>query len=403
MSRMRVLVTGARAPAALQFLRLLARAGAEVLTADSLNATCASRSGLTSGHRYLPAPAASFGAFADAARQCIRDSRIDVVLCTCEEIFYWAAAAERDPQSFAPFRRANPSFEQLAALHDKGAFPTLAASVAAQCNVGVPLSLRRPPLHPSHARWVVKPAFSRFAVRTRLRLSPDEAAAQLSAGGWVAQPMLEGRESCSWGYYAKGREVLYAAYEPIWRAGRGSGIGLRAVPGERQRAFGMAFASRLGITGQLAFDWITPDSGVPHVIECNPRATSGVHFLDSVSVMAGHALLGALHGQNVRPVVGVQEDIVLPWAMWMFHGLRLLRPAAGRSARTFLRHARDAEAARDDPAPQTVRVRARALSEIALISIRTRCSLIEASTQDIEWNGAPIGDTRPPWVDDISA
>ena len=45
------------------------------------------------------------------------------------------------------------------------------------------------------------------------------------------------------------------------------------------RAWVETFVAREGYTGQIAFDFIETEAGVMYALECNPRATSGVHLL----------------------------------------------------------------------------------------------------------------------------
>ncbi len=51
-------------------------------------------------------------------------------------------------------------------------------------------------------------------------------------------------------------------------------------------------------TGFIAFDFIDDERGVPHAIECNPRLTSGVHFMTRESL--GHALTSEEHTEPVQ-------------------------------------------------------------------------------------------------------
>lgn len=390
MTKGRFLITGARAPAALQWARLLGRSGHEVVLADSMARSAAYRSRWVGSHVVLPSPALDFGAFFAASKRAVERWKPDVIICTCEEIFYWAKAAELDPEGFVPYRRANPPFKTLRVLHDKGRFARLAQSAAAESGVRVP-EMRRFG-RPGEGRWVCKPAFSRFATKTRLGLTGEEAGDQIRQPGWIAQRQITGREYCTWAFFVEGREVCSTAYEPVYRAGRGSGIGLRAVNEGRSAAFARNLASRLNYTGQLAFDWIENDDGC-HVLECNPRSTSGIHFLDRHSEKAGPAVTRALEGAPFQPVCGAQEDVAVKWAMLLFGGIQMLRPWAGAGRRAFFRKARDAEHDPEDPLPSSGRAMLEAFGEILWRALKERSGLLIASTADIEWNGNRFWET----------
>jgi hypothetical protein len=384
MTKIKYLITGARAPAALQLARILGRSGHEVVLADSMAHSISYKSKWVSSHVVLPPPALQFSDFVTAAKRAVAQLKTEIIICTCEEIFYWAKAAELDPAGFAPYRRANPPFKTLRVLHHKGVFARLAKSVAAESGVQVPVT--RCFGNPGAGRWVCKPAFSRFAVLTRLGLSAEEAGEQIKQPGWIAQQQVAGREFCTWAFFVNGKEVCAAAYQPVYRAGKGSGIGLRAVEEGRSAAFARNLASRLNYTGQLAFDWIENDSGC-HVLECNPRSTSGIHFLDCHSGEAGRAISHALDGAPFQAVSGAQEDLAVKWAMLMFGALRMLRPRAGASERVFFMKARDVERDAADPLPSSGRTLLGAFCEITMRAIKLRSGLLTASTADIEWNG----------------
>lgn len=384
MTASKYLITGARAPAALQLARILGRSGYEVFLADSMARSTSYISKWVSSHVVLPPPALQFSAFFGAAKRAVEELMPETIICTCEEIFYWAKSAEIDPETFAPYLRANPPFKTLRALHHKGVFARLAKSAAAESGVHVPVTRSFGKM--GEGRWVCKPAFSRFAVLTRLGLSAKEAEEQIKQPGWIAQQQVEGREFCTWAFFVKGQEVCSAAYQPIYRAGKGSGIGLRAVEEARSAAFARALASRLHYTGQLAFDWIENDLG-SHVLECNPRSTSGIHFLDSHSEAVGRAISDALEGRPFQVVVGAREDVAVKWAMLMFGALRMMGPSTGAAERAFFKGARNVESALEDPLPSSGRAMLRAFREIMTRCIKMRRGLLTASTADIEWNG----------------
>lgn len=387
------LITGARAPAALQLARILGRSGHEVFLADSMKRAVAYRSRWVRGHMLLPPPALRFAEFASAARQAVDEFQPEAVICTCEEIFYWAKAAELSPAGFASYYRANPSFQTLRLLHHKGLFARFARSIASTAGVVVPETRTRRVDACETERWVGKPAYSRFAVMTKLGLMPAQAQELLRQRKWIVQKQILGREICTWAFFVNGVEVCSTAYEPIYRAGRGSGIGLRGVEPGPAAQFARILAARLQYTGQLAFDWIQNEAGC-HLLECNPRSTSGLHFLDGKSGETGAAIANAIRGLPYQTVLGEREDVAIKWAMLMFGALRMLRPRTGAEHRAFFRNARDADFCLDDPEPTSAVAIAAALSEIFGRAIRARSGLIRASTSDIEWNGDRFWKTK---------
>jgi len=122
----RVALTGGRAPATLELARLLARAGHTVVVAESV------RWPLTRGARAVarsvrvPPPRHDPAGFAEALADLMVRERIDLLVPTCEEVFYVARARDRLAQLgqvlAAPLAQLHPlhskwQFAQRAAAH----------------------------------------------------------------------------------------------------------------------------------------------------------------------------------------------------------------------------------------------------------------------------------------------
>ena len=111
----RILLTGGRAPAAMELARLFAGQGHEVFLAESVRFPVTRFSKSVS--RYFKLPQARFRplAYGKALSEIIRTERIDVFVPTCEEIFYVAKAADDLKQCFV----WADTFEKLDLLHNK--------------------------------------------------------------------------------------------------------------------------------------------------------------------------------------------------------------------------------------------------------------------------------------------
>src|SRR5439155_26248657 len=131
-------------------------------------------------------------------------------------------------------------------------------------------------------------------------------------------------------------------------------------------------------TGQIAFDFIETADGRLFAIECNPRATSGIHlFADDpefVRAFLGEApgLLQPRRGRASRYTLLLAAVAPRSWA-------RLRRWAAA-----FL-GGRDVFFRADDPLPFVGQFAA--FAALRRRARRYGVSLAEASTLDIEWDG----------------
>jgi len=233
-------------------------------------------------------------------------------------------------------------------------------------------------------RLVLKPVYSRFAARTLLcpSRSQAEAAFRASPGtAWVAQKYLSGRQICTYSVAHQGRLTAHCAYPSEFTAGLGSTILFRAIDHPAALEWVQCFVAERQFTGQISFDFIENDKGNIFALECNPRATSGVHlFADSADFSA------TFLDPNKPCLFPLPSGSSMLLTAMLVYGLpavllkRRLKPWL--SAFT---HSRDVIFSPHDPAPAFLQLRS--LLYFVILGRRYKISPLEASTFDIEWNG----------------
>jgi hypothetical protein len=373
------MVTGARAPVALDLARSFRSAGCDVVLADSARPFAASLSRPRFEIVRLPSPRRAFEPFRRRMRVLAGD--YDLIVPTCEEVFWLAAAAELDGWAGRLFA---PSIECLRTLHSKASFPALAReagvdspatwAIASAADAGLVL------LAP--ADLVLKPEFSRFGSKTIIGPAPGAAAALPTSPGrrWVAQERLAGEELCVWSAMLRGRLVACIVYRPLLRHGRSAAYAFEAVEAPEIVEMARRIAAKVGGNGQLSYDVIVrPDGGVAP-IECNPRTVSGVHLLDGSPALA-RALLG-------------QSDLSPPPAgtvRYLSPAMALIGVPAAIAGGTFgrlravWRNGRDSVGRPGDRLPVAgVLLDA---ARFALLGAARRRGPASETTDDIEWNG----------------
>jgi hypothetical protein len=399
----RVLITGGRAPVALDLARQFAAAGAQVFVADSRPFYLARASRVISRAFRVPPPRFAPQAFANAIETIIRRERIDLIVPTCEEVFYLSRFASQ----LLPHTKflCPPDLHVLRMLHDKWRFSHLARDLNVH-GVIVPDTWRlesrddlaRLPL-PS-TQLVFKPAFSRFAAYTLICPEPAALASlnPTRARPWLAQQFIAGRERCSYSIASKGQLCAHVVYEPRWRVGRGSSYYFEPVACSAIEDFTRCVVARLDYTGQIAFDFIESLDGTLAVLECNPRATSGVHLFspadglaDAIALAAGIGGTGetaraANAGMILRP--RLSQPAMVGHAMLLLGAPAVLRTGRLTQLMTDMRRARDAIWSAHDPTP-SLYVFPGLISMLGT-ALRHRISPLAASTRDIEWDGDEI-------------
>jgi hypothetical protein len=362
---MRILLTGARAPATLELARLCTVAGHEVHVADSQGWHVCRGSRLVQACHRLPPARANHAAYAIAVRALAERFDIDLVVPTCEEIFHLAAVADRIG---TPIR--SESLSRLTMLHDKAAF------VAACAMAGVPAPPTYDLAHidpgdlPAGA-YILKRRFSRFATHVTVWQSDTPFPSKQPRDGWVAQAFIRGQALCTWGVAHEGRLLAHTCYAVDATAGvRGAAIAFHSVHHAGARAWVERFVRAHRLCGQVAFDLID-DAGLVTGIECNPRLTSGIHCF--------------------RGMPGVVETLTFPSRAAAAPTLEPPEGLAFRSRLALRLYAHPSHRgaglldADDDPWPR--RLQGITWSVLLLQSLRHRVDPRAMSTRDIEWNG----------------
>jgi hypothetical protein len=149
---------------------------------------------------------------------------------------------------------------------------------------------------------VLKPVFSRFGGNVYISPSPNQLnhICPSQANPWILQDKIRGNVSCSYGIAIDGRILCSASYdcEIVIGARRREGIGASVIyePNNDSRPYKIAetLLGPLGYTGQFGFDFIE-QGGELYCLECNPRATSGIHLLedqvDILSIISGKSAI----------------------------------------------------------------------------------------------------------------
>ncbi len=372
----RILITGARAPAALHLARLLHGAGCFVALGDSLRAAVSFASTACDAAVVLPSATGGAAAYGDGLAQAITQHRITHVVPTCEEVFHLAGVwGTRDMGA----RLFAPGLDRLARVHNKWQFIEIARGL----DLPVPETRLLQTIDDLAAvqdrstSLVFKPVWSRFG--TDVQICPKTPKLTPSARfPWVAQNHVAGTLVSAYAVAHRGRVTALAAYHPLYRAGQGAGTAFAPVSDPAISDFIARFVAGTEWTGQISFDFIK-DGAALMVIECNPRATSGIHLFTEP-----HSFAGAFFGGGaVKPDASGLHAVKL--AMIIYGWWPALRSG------TFGRYLQDLRSVNDvmvwpgDVAPR--RQQWRAVAEIAQIALRRRVSLQTAATDDIEWDG----------------
>jgi len=378
-----VLLTGGRAPATLELARIFHSAGHRVFLAESIRSSLTAASRALTASFLIPAPRQQPQMFVQALLEIIRRNQIDLLIPTCEETFHIARGHAELSAECVVF---SEPLENLRPLHHKADFiqraQILSLSVPETCLVETPEQLSA-----AFARWprlVFKPVYSRFASATLILPTREQAESALrlrAPAAWVAQEYIEGRQVCTYSVVHQGQITAHCAYRSDFTAGPGSTILFKPIEQPAVLAWVKKFVEARRYTGQISFDFIETATGVVFAIECNPRATSGVHLF------AGQAAFpeAFFNPQQACLSPSPGTSSMLLTAMLVYGLPDALRKRRLKRWLLEFSQSRDVIFSLRDPAPALLQMRS--LLYFVLLGWQRGLSPLEASTFDIEWNG----------------
>jgi hypothetical protein len=376
-----ILFTGGRAPATLELVRAFHRAGHTVFMAESLRGHLSEASNAVEKNFYVPPPRQQTAAFTDALKKIIIENRINMLIPTCEEAFYVAKAREEFPCAVfvEPLKKLNE-------FHNKWRFVINAIGHDLYAPETMYLNNQDELLH-AFAHWrelVLKPVYSRFAARTLILPTLKHALYKLtvtSKAPWVAQEYIKGRQICTYSVCHNGRITAHTAYESTFTAGEGATIAFQHLDHLGTFNWVKTFVEKNHFTGQIAFDFIQSHDGQLYGLECNPRATSGVHLLASHPNFTEAFLNPDTH--CITPTS--DHSSMLATAMLVYGLPRAIKKKQFRQwIKTFFTSS-DVILDFKDLMPFIMQFK----SILAYLSLtrKEKITALQASTFDIEWNG----------------
>lgn len=380
----KVLILGGRAPVALDHARRFAAQGWQVIVADSVSCRLSSLSRAVHADARLPSPRRMPAQFIAALNRLIHRHRIDMVVPTCEEVFFLSRYRAALPQAC---RIVCDDFAKLRVLHSKWDFLALARQAGGHAPDSAPVAdLAQARAWANGRPVVLKPEFSRFGVHVRICAQgiADDMPPLPPLGRWLVQAYCEGPEFCSYSIADRGRLLAHALYRPLHRLHRSSSYYFEARQHQGVQDVVARLVAQLEFTGQISFDWIESPDGRMQPLECNPRATSGLHLFGMDDGIPA-ALSGAADGL-VTPRPGSARMLApVMYGPGLWQAARTGALGAWRANRA---RARDVLCAWPDLAP--LAGAAVDMAWFARTALARRCSLREAATSDIEWDGEEL-------------
>ena len=381
------LLTVGRFPKALTLARSLHRHGVRVLVADPLKRQLCSVSRSVSKNYQVTAPNTDIRAWETDILDIIDEEQVTDLIPVSEEVCHVANLAPKLPEHV---RYVGPSTSWIRKWHDKLAF----VSHAIDRGVTAPsvFTTADPEARAlvSRAECVLKPR--RGCSGTDVSFIPPGSKLPRPSNDLLVQRKVEGTHLYTLSWVASGRVMATASYRGTTHSGTVA-VGFKSAPTPFSvQQWIEQFMSDTDTTGFISFDFILDRCGIPWGIECNPRASSGIHFFKE-------AWLGpAVMGETSMPAPIIPAGKRAQWsystlteAYKFFLQMRI--PELLRCCRDLLA-SRDVVWSWQDPLPFLLMTPL--CWEFIWKSVRERIPIGDASQYDIAWHWFEAGQTNAP-------
>jgi hypothetical protein len=320
-----ILLTNGRFPTTIDLARQLHLLSHNVFVVDAMHYHVCKFSTAIKKSYQVPAPHYDSDGFIAGVEQVINDAKIDIIIPMHEEILYLAASGK----SLIIDRLRAPDWSTLLAMHNKWTFSQflqqqgLQGPKASLCRSisDVKTVLKFAP-GSTDKSWAVKPVFGR-ASQNVYHLDgsseiPKELEESISAmNPYIAQEWVTGRRYCSYSVFRNGAVSVFGLYPVEDTIDGSSCVYFRSVSCVEIETFVAKMATALSHVpcAQFAFDFTeTKEYGVV-ALECNPRATSGIHLFSGTTVLA-ESLTGGGSIFTAIPPVGTRRQLAPGMMMW---------------------------------------------------------------------------------------
>ncbi|MEL7043647.1 MAG: ATP-grasp domain-containing protein [Pseudomonadota bacterium] len=375
MSGPTVLLTLGRLPKALALARACKAAGCRVLVADPFRWHLCRPSRDVAACFRVSAPNDPQGSYHDDLLRIIEEERVDIVLPVSEEALHVVRGADRLPREVRLWTGAR---EEIARYHDKLDFVRHVQSLGLDAPTSEPGGSAAAGMLAAQADYVIKPRHSCSGIGLRLARA-GEPMGELNSESLV-QARVEGEHLSSLSLVHEGRAIATVVYCGRVFAGTVA-ICFERVENASVEDWVQRFLATSSYSGFLAFDFIVDSDGRAQAIECNPRATSGVHFFEPASL--GRALIDPAGTSSIEWSPHRRQQ-------WAYSTLTetyaaLFRPKEFKRRFGELWSARDVVWSGHDPLPFLLMT---PMSwEILWPAMTTKLTLGEATQRDIAWFG----------------
>ena len=294
-----VLLTLGRLPKALELARALNGAGCRVLVAEPFAFHLCRASGTVDKTFQTPSPHSHQQEYLSCLLDIVAREEVDLILPVSEEALHVSLLKDKLPGETRLFALPN---DVLQRLHDKYTFNRIAGDAGLTVPETYLASEVMARELAATVATVVKPRLGCSGQHLRMlkpETLPDKTPGNADA---IVQRRIFGREVSTLSLCRDGEVLAHVTYEGLVLAGTVAVCFQRVDDLHQVQEWVAGFARAGNHSYFLAFDFIVDEDGTPWPLECNPRLTSGIHFMEPA------AIADAITGFDAAATVGLKAE-----------------------------------------------------------------------------------------------
>jgi glutathione synthase/RimK-type ligase-like ATP-grasp enzyme len=222
-----ILLTGGRAPATLHLARLFFKAGHKIFVAESLEFPLTKNSKAVYKSFSVSKPRQKTTEYINDLKKIIVENHIDILIPTCEEIFYISQYKNELSKHCTVFVE---DIEKLLSLHNKHTFIEKLETYqinAPGTAIAVNYEQLREIVKKINKRIILKPVYSRFSSKIIILEEGNKETPRVHISEsypWIVQEFIEGQQYCTYSIVHNGKLVAHSTYATEFTAGKGATI-----------------------------------------------------------------------------------------------------------------------------------------------------------------------------------
>jgi predicted ATP-grasp superfamily ATP-dependent carboligase len=280
-----VLITLGRLPKCLDIARSFHALGWRVIVAEPFAWHLTRMSNVVAKTFQLTAPNSNREKYLTELTDIIEQEKVSLVVPVSEEILHVSFLRERLPDGVTLY--AMPS-ALLLRLHNKRTFVDVCREIGVSAPETALLTDDRAMEIAAGGDFITKPILSCSGRGVSFHQRGDQLPTPDAAAPMIVQRWIKGKVLSTFSIARSGVALTTVVYRGAVMSGSVSVAFQRVADAEPANVaiqrWVNQFVQALDFTGFVSFDFVEDTQGNVHAIECNPRATSGAHFVHAADL-----------------------------------------------------------------------------------------------------------------------